>query len=100
MQIDEPSSVPVTPAPSGAVGGDKMDVEEEVTLERKDDGTSDHDKMATKKAKLEKESTGYMAENLSRVLSQQLKYISFPEDGRYAPVKKVSPGPLVYFELT
>lgn len=99
MQIDESSSVPVTPAPSGAVGGDKMDIEEEVALEKKDDGTADHDKAVTKKAKLEKESAGYMAENLSRVLSQQLKYISFPEDGRYAPVKKVRKAPSVCFEL-
>lgn len=96
MQIDESSSVPATPAPSGTVGGDKMDIEEEVTLERKDDGTSEHDKMATKKAKLEKESAGYMTENLSRVLPQQLKYISFPEDGRYAPVKKVRKDPSLF----
>ena len=88
MQID---SAPVTPAPSGtAAGGDKMDIEEDGAPEKKEETpATEQDKVAAKKAKVEKEPVGYMVDNLSRVLPQQLRYISFPEEGRYAPVKKV-----------
>lgn len=89
MQIDEAPSAPVTPAPSGTAGGDKMDIEEEGTSERKDEGVTEQEKATAKKVKAEKETVGYMVDNLSRVLPQQLRYISFPEDGRYTPVKKV-----------
>lgn len=89
MQIDETPSAPVTPAPSGTAAGDKMDIEEEGVLEKKDEGATEQEKTAAKKAKAEKEIPGYWVDNLSRVLPQQLKYISFPEDGRYVPVKKV-----------
>jgi 26S proteasome regulatory subunit N2 len=37
----------------------------------------------------EKEKVGYWIENMSRVLPAQLKFISFPADGRYEPIKKV-----------
>ena len=88
MQIDEAPSVPVTPAPSGAAVGDKMDIEEEGASEKKDEAT-EQEKTTVKKTKAEKETPGYWVDNLSRILPQQLKYISFPEDGRYVPVKKV-----------
>lgn len=91
MQIDEAPSAPVTPAPSGVAAGDKMDIEEDGPAEKKDEFTTEQEKTAAaKKAKVEKETVGHMVENLSRVLPQQLRYISFPEDGRYVPVKKVS----------
>ncbi|KAF8442751.1 armadillo-type protein [Terfezia claveryi] len=95
MQIDEAPSAPVTPAPSGAAAGDKMDIEEEGASEKKDEGATEQEKTAAKKAKAEKETPGYWVENLSRVLPQQLKYISFPEDGRYVPVKKPTGGILL-----
>ncbi|KAF8471780.1 armadillo-type protein [Kalaharituber pfeilii] len=97
MQIDEAPSVPVTPAPSGAAGGDKMDVEEESSVERKDEASTEQEKTG-KKGKAEKEPVGYMVDNLSRVLPQQLRYISFPEDGRYAPVKKPTGGILLLLD--
>ncbi|KAI5808617.1 armadillo-type protein [Peziza echinospora] len=94
MQIDDLASAPQTPAPSGA--GDKMEIEEEGSPEKKYDApTTDQEKTAAKKAKVEKEPVGYFVDNLSRVLPQQLKYISFPEDGRYAPVKKPTGGILL-----
>lgn len=86
MDIDEPK----TPKPDA---GD---------VDMKDDDTSaidtgkegeDKDKEGEKespKKKIEKEKVGYDLENMSRVLPGQLKYISFPQDGRYQPVKKVS----------
>lgn len=49
------------------------------------------------KKKVEKEKVGFDLENMSRVLPGQIKYISFPQDGRYQPVKKVClPGVIDY----
>ena len=42
------------------------------------------------KKKVEREKVGYDLENMSRVLPAQIKYISFAQEGRYQPVKKVS----------
>lgn len=83
MDIDQ---TPTTPKPDGA-DGDKMETDENV-IETSKDGEG-KEKESTKK-KLEKEKVGYDLDNMSRVLPPQIKYISFPADGRYQPVKKVS----------
>jgi 26S proteasome regulatory subunit N2 len=50
----------------------------------------DKEKESSPKAKLQKEKVGYELENMSRVLPSQVRWISFPSEGRYQPVKKVS----------
>lgn len=71
---------------------DKMEVDEERKEEPKEEKKEGDDKEssapADAKKKPEKEKVGYEIENMSRVLPNQLKYISFPA-GRYKPVKKV-----------
>ena len=59
--------------------------------EDKDDKEKEEDQAPGKaiKAKLEKEKVGYDIDNLSRVLPAQIRYLSFPADSRYSPVKKV-----------
>lgn len=47
------------------------------------------EKKPKKKGKKEEEPQFEVLSNLSRVVPGQLKYISFPEGSRYAPVKKV-----------
>ena len=81
MDID---AVPATPK---TIADDKMDTDEPVKNEDKNDG--EEKKPEVLKKKMEKEKVGYDLENMSRVLPPQLKFISFP-DGRYEPVKKVS----------
>jgi 26S proteasome regulatory subunit N2 len=86
----ESMDVDATPStPKAEADGDKMDTDNNVV----DTGKLDDDKSADKessKKKVEKEKVGYELENMSRVLPAQTKYISFPTDGRYQPVKKVS----------
>lgn len=75
-------------APAPAAETEKMDVDEdkkEGDEKKEDDKEGDSDK----KKRAEKEKVGYELSNLSRVLPEQLKSISFAEDGRYEPVKKV-----------
>lgn len=89
MDIDP---VAATPKPD-VNDGEKMDTDEAIV----DDGKYGDDKdkeggESTIKKKVEKEKVGYDIENMSRVLPGQIKYISFPADGRYQPVKKVSGG--------
>jgi 26S proteasome regulatory subunit N2 len=75
----------VTPgAPTGS-SEEKMDVDEKKEGEKEGEKTYNENE----KKKREKEKVGYEIGNLSRVLPEQLKYISFPNDGRYEPVKKV-----------
>jgi hypothetical protein len=86
METEPTASAPATPGPSTT---EKMDIGEdkegkkESSEEEKKDGEGD------KKKRVEKEKVGYEVSNLSRVLPEQLKYISFLEDGRYEPVKRV-----------
>ncbi|KAI6781300.1 26S proteasome regulatory subunit N2 [Emericellopsis cladophorae] len=79
-----------TPAPKS--GGDKMEVDDDKKEEpeKKDDA----EKKEEAKKKPEKEKVGFEIENMSRVLPEQFKYISFPA-GRYRPVKKPTGGPLL-----
>lgn len=80
MDIDQ---TPATPKAEPA-DGDKMETDENVI----ETGKEDKEKESTKK-KVEKEKVGYDLENMSRVLPTQIKYISFAQEGRYQPVKKV-----------
>ncbi|KAI0144442.1 26S proteasome regulatory subunit rpn2 [Xylariaceae sp. FL1272] len=95
MDID---STPTVSKPTA--GEDKMEVDEKKTDESKDKkeqtpAPSDKETSAPPdaKKKLEKEKPGYEIENMTRVLPEQLKYISLAK-GRYWPVKLVRPGPL------
>lgn len=99
MDIDQ---TPTTPKTSNI--GDKMDTDEpsKAEEEKKDGEKDDSEKKEGDeeketpapteglKKKMEKEKVGYDLENMSRVLPAQLKFITFPEGGRYEPVKKVS----------
>lgn len=99
MDIDQ---APTTPKISNV--GDKMNTDESSKAEedKKDGEKDDVEKKEGEegkeapappeglKKKMEKEKVGYDLENMSRVLPAQLKFISFPEGGRYEPVKKVS----------
>ncbi|KAH7166310.1 armadillo-type protein [Dactylonectria macrodidyma] len=81
--------------PTSAIGGDKMEVDDDKkTEEPKDKKDADEKESVDTKKKPEKEKVGYEIENMSRVLPGQLKYISFPA-GRYKPVKKPTGGPLL-----
>jgi 26S proteasome regulatory subunit N2 len=88
MEIEPTISTPVTPGPSAE---EKMDVDEdkekELEAENKEGEAEKKEGEGDKKKRVEK--VGYEVSNLSRVLPAQLKYISFLEDGRYEPVKKV-----------
>ena len=92
MDIDQP---PSTPKADGA-DGDKMDEDTNVVDGKDGDDKKDSEvkEGEAKKKKAEKEKVGYELENMSRVLPAQIKYISFPQEGRYQPVKKVRP---IYF---
>jgi 26S proteasome regulatory subunit N2 len=81
MDIDQPT----TPKPE-ADSGDKMDEDNVIDTSKLDD----KEKESSPKAKLQKEKVGYELENMSRVLPSQVRWISFPSEGRYQPVKKVS----------
>lgn len=99
MDIDQ---TPATPKTSNI--GDKMDTDEPSKAEEeKKDGEKDEPEKKEGeeeketaalpeglKKRMEKEKVGYDLENMSRVLPAQLRFISFPEGGRYEPVKKVS----------
>jgi len=84
MDVDQPT----TPK----VEEDKMDVDD-----TKEDDKEKEDTPAAEssKKKAEKEKVGYELENMSRVLTGQVKFISFPEE-RYVPVKKVCKDPLSF----
>lgn len=88
MDID---ATPTTPKVDTAGESDKMETDENVidTSKVVDDKDKEPAEGSTKK-KIEKERVGYDLENMSRVLPAQIKYISFSQDGRYQPVKKVS----------
>ena len=66
---------------------EKMDTDEKE--EPVEDGET-KEKKPKKKAKKEEEPQSQVVPNLSRIVPGQLKYISFPEGTRFAPVKKVA----------
>lgn len=85
MDVDP---TPTTPKADGA-DAEMKDEDSNVVETGKEEEKKDGDKESSRK-KVEKEKVGYDLENMSRVLPGQIKYISFPQDGRYQPVKKVS----------
>jgi len=74
-----------------------MDLEDDSADRKEGEGEGEKREEGEKKKRAEKEKVGYELGNMSRVLPEQLKYISFTSDGRYEPVKKVPfsyPSPL------
>lgn len=94
LQGRESMEVEVTPTtPRGELGGEKMEVD--VPEEEQEQGADEE--AGGKKKKVEqqqREKVGFEVENMSRVLPGQMRYISFPAEGRYQPVKKVCFAPL------
>ena len=86
MDIDEPK----TPKPDSGDVDMKDDDTNVIETGKDEEGKEKEGEQESAKKKLEKEKPGYDLENMSRVLPAQIKYISFPQDGRYQPVKKVS----------
>lgn len=87
----ESMDIDATPTTPKVESGDKMDTDENVVdtaklAEEKGEGAPTE---GSTKKKAEREKVGYDLENMSRVLPAQIKYISFAQDGRYQPVKKV-----------
>lgn len=66
---------------------EKMDTDEKEEVVEED--AEAKEKKPKKKGKKDEEPQFEVLSNLSRVVPGQLKYISFPEGTRYAPVKKV-----------
>ncbi|PUU77052.1 armadillo-type protein [Tuber borchii] len=98
METD-PVSTPVTPGPI-AEGDDKMDLEDDSAERKEGEGEGEKREEGEKKKRAEKEKVGYELGNMSRVLPEQLKYISFTSDGRYEPVKKPTGGILLLLDRT
>jgi len=99
METDHTVSTPVTPGPI-AEGDDKMDLEDDSAERKEGDGEGEKREEGEKKKRAEKEKVGYELGNMSRVLPEQLKYISFIGDGRYEPVKKPTGGILLLLDRT
>lgn len=95
MDVDVSPTTPKPEAPDAETADTEMKDEESNVVETgKDAASTDEEKKATTgeastKKRVEKEKVGFELENLSRVLPAQIKYISFPKEGRYQPVKKV-----------
>ncbi|KAK6434291.1 proteasome regulatory particle base subunit [Oleoguttula sp. CCFEE 5521] len=93
MDIDQ---TPTTPKPEvDGEAGDKMDEDTTIDtakLAEEKDGEKDASASPAAKERKEKEKVGFELENMSRVLPAQVKWISFPGEGRYQPVKKPTGG--------
>jgi 26S proteasome regulatory subunit N2 len=86
--MDVDGGVPGTPKADGGEG-EKMDEEDGGNvIEAGKEGQKEEATVSTKR-KMEKEKVGFELENMSRVLPGQIRYVSFPGEGRYQPVKKV-----------
>ncbi|KAL8969671.1 MAG: hypothetical protein Q9183_001888 [Haloplaca sp. 2 TL-2023] len=90
MDLDEPAAKTEDGPEAEKADGEKADGEKKES-EAPAEGT---------KKKLEKEKVGYLMENMSRVLPAQRKFISFPSDGRYQPVKKPTGGVILLTDTT
>ncbi|PWW75040.1 26S proteasome regulatory complex, non-ATPase subcomplex, Rpn2/Psmd1 subunit [Tuber magnatum] len=77
---------------------EKEKAAKEAAAKGEDAMETDHTVSTPKRA--EKEKVGYELGNMSRVLPEQLKYISFISDGRYEPVKKPTGGILLLLDRT
>jgi 26S proteasome regulatory subunit N2 len=69
---------------------EKMDTDEKEVEEPAAAAEEVKDKKK-RKGKKDEEPQSEVLSNLSRVVPGQLKYITFPEGSRYAPIKKVCP---------
>ncbi|KAJ3763062.1 D-isomer specific 2-hydroxyacid dehydrogenase [Lentinula raphanica] len=79
-----------------ATEGDAMDLDEKPDVKTEGDGDIDMKAEGTSKAgtsKAKKEPSYETLPNLSRVTPAQLAYISFPNDGKYQPVRVVTAKP-------
>jgi len=93
MDIDQ---TPTTPKISNA-DDDKMDIDDDSSKEKADKSEGEKEgtpSTETLRKRVEKEKVGYEMENMSRVLTPQVKYITFPEE-RYVAVKKATGGVIV-----
>ena len=90
MDLDGPAAKTEDGPEAEKADGEKVDGEKKES-EAPAEGT---------KKKLEKEKVGYLMENMSRVLPAQRKFISFPSDGRYQPVKKPTGGVILLTDTT
>lgn len=86
MDVD---AAPTTPKPDAVDTEMKDDGDNVIDTSKLGEDKDAADKETSAAKKLEKEKAGYELENMSRVLPGQVKYISFPSEGRYQPVKKV-----------
>lgn len=71
--------------------GESMEVDEATTADKKKDETDD----SSKKPKRERkpaEASFSMVPNYSRVTPSQLKYITFPPESRYVPIRPINGG--------
>ena len=95
MDVDvAPPTPKAENASTAAADADKMDEDTEKPDAAAATGAASSTSATTStKKKLEREKVGFEVENMSRVLPGQIRYMSFPEDGRYQPVKTVSPYP-------
>ncbi|KAL1305251.1 hypothetical protein AAFC00_002166 [Neodothiora populina] len=95
MDVDQTPSTPKTEKP--ADDADKMDMDEAVidTAKVAEDKSDAAPAEGATKKKAEREKIGYELGNMSRVLPAQIKHVSFHKEGRYHPVKRVTPGILV-----
>lgn len=67
--------------------GDKMDVDDEEKKEADAAEAAATKKEEAARKKAEREKIGFEVSNMTRVLPAQLKYLSFPPNSRYKPVK-------------
>lgn len=75
--------------------GESMEVDEAGTADAKKEEADESTKEATKKSKRERkpaEPSFSMVPNYSRVMPSQLKYITFPPESRYLPIRPINGG--------
>jgi 26S proteasome regulatory subunit N2 len=75
--------------------GESMEVDDAGAADGKKDDADDKSKDASKKAKRERKSAEpsfSMVPNYSRVTPSQLKYITFPPESRYLPIRPINGG--------
>jgi 26S proteasome regulatory subunit N2 len=82
MDMDNP--------PAEEEEGEKMETDEKEEVVEESESKESKEKKPKKKGKKDEEPQFEVLSNLSRVVPGQLKYVSFPENSRYAPLKKVS----------
>ncbi|QIW98085.1 hypothetical protein AMS68_003603 [Peltaster fructicola] len=82
-----------TPKPDADADADKAD-EDSMVIDTTKVGEEEEKKEVLSK-KPQREKSGFEVNNMSRVLPQQVRHITFPSEGRYQPIKKFSGGVIV-----